>query len=214
VGAAHDQTLSVLSSALELRERYTAGHSQRVRSYTLLLAERMGVRDAETLAQFSAGALFHDVGKIGVPDAVLLKEGPLDASEWEVVRSHPKLGADLVGRVEALSAARELVLSHHERFDGTGYPRRLQGGNIPLGARLFAVADAFDAMTTKRPYRPESTFEKARTAITEGAGSQFDPRVVDAFLSIPFEIWAASAASSGVNLRRTDAPAVPAPAPS
>jgi hypothetical protein len=206
VRSAHDETLTALASSLELRERYTAGHSERVRSYTLLLAEQLGVRDESTLAQFAAGALFHDIGKIGIPDAILLKDSSLEPDEWRVMKSHPDLGGALVGKVRFLAATRELVQSHHERFDGTGYPRGLRAEDIPLGARLFAVADTFDAMTTTRTYRSALAFEEAVQAIREGSGHQFDPRVVEAFLSVPFESWAASAAEFGVLLRHAPAP--------
>lgn len=202
IRAAHEDTLSALASSLELRERYTAGHSDRVRSYTLLMADHLAIRDSSVLAQFAAGALFHDIGKIGIPDAILLKEAPLEAQEWVIMRSHAELGAALVGKVRSLVVVRELVRSHHERFDGTGYPQGLRGEEIPLGARLFAVADSFDAMTTTRPYRPARIFEAAVRAIREGSGTQFDPRVVEAFLEIPFEAWAANAGRHGIVLRR------------
>jgi putative nucleotidyltransferase with HDIG domain len=202
----HQETLTALASSLELRERYTAGHSERVRSYTLLLAEKLGVTDPPTLEAFAAGALFHDIGKIGIPDAVLLKDAPLDPGEWRVMKAHPDLGAALVGKIRSLGPVRELIRSHHERFDGTGYPRALRGAEIPLGARLFAVADSFDAMTTTRLYRPAMTFDQAVGVIRDGSGTQFDPDVVTAFLAVPFERWAAQAARNGVELR-------PAPAP-
>jgi putative nucleotidyltransferase with HDIG domain len=206
VRLAHAETLTALAASLELRERYTAGHSERVRSYTLLLAEKLGVMDPPTLEAFAAGALFHDIGKIGIPDAVLLKEAPLDPGEWRVMKSHADLGAALVGKVRSLGAVRDLVRSHHERFDGTGYPRGLRGEEIPLGARLFAVADTFDAITTTRPYRPAMTFDSAVGVIREGSGTQFDPEVVTAFLAVPFEKWAAQAARNGVELRTAPAP--------
>lgn len=205
VRSAHEETLTALASSLELRERYTAGHSERVRAYTLLLAGKMGITDSSTLSGFSAGALFHDIGKIGIPDAVLLKEGPLDPDERRVMRSHPELGAALVGKVRSLAAAQELVRSHHERFDGQGYPRGVRGGAIPLGAMIFAVADTFDAMTTTRPYRQAMAFDRAVQTIREGSGAQFDPQVVEAFLSVPYEAWAEKAAESGVELRRSSA---------
>lgn len=205
VRSAHEDTLTALASSLELRERYTAGHSERVRAYTLLLAEQMGLRDHRLLDQFAAGALFHDIGKIGIPDDVLLKEGPLDSRQWRVMQSHPELGAALVGKVRSLAHTRDLVRSHHERFDGSGYPRGLRGEGVPLGARIFAVADTFDAMTTTRPYRSAMTFEEALQAIRDGSGKQFDPRVVDAFLVIPFERWATRASQQGSDLRRSEA---------
>jgi len=204
VHAAHEETLTALASSLELRERYTAGHSERVRSYTLLLAERLGIKDDATLAQFAAGALFHDVGKIGIPDAILQKEGPLDKSEWDIMKSHPGLGAALVGRVRSLAGTKELIESHHERIDGTGYPHGLKGEKIPLGARLFAVADTLDAMTTTRSYRQALSFDAAARTIREGSGKLFDSHVVEAFLATPFETWSTAAARSGIELRRSN----------
>jgi len=203
VHAAHQDTLTALASSLELRELYTAGHSARVRSYTLILADRLGIMDSPRLEELGAGALFHDIGKIGIPDAILLKEAPLDAGEWRLMMSHPELGGALVGKVRSLAATKGLIESHHERFDGTGYPRGLRGTEIPLGARLFAVADTFDAMTTTRSYRPALSFEEAFRAIQAGSGKQFDPEVVEAFLAIPFETWSAAAARLGTALRRT-----------
>jgi response regulator RpfG family c-di-GMP phosphodiesterase len=195
--AAHEDTLTALASSLELRERYTAGHSERVRDYSLLIAERLSIRDPVDLSNLAAGARFHDIGKIGIPDGILLKVAPLDPGEWSEMRRHPELGASLIGRIRFLSQARELVLSHHERYDGKGYPRRLSGQKIPLGARIFAVADAFDAMTTNRPYRQAMAFDDARSTLSAGKGSQFDPRVVEAFLGIPVSVLAKIAARHG-----------------
>jgi hypothetical protein len=199
---AHEETLTALASSLELRERYTAGHSQRVRSYTLLLANRLGIKDDRTLAHLSAGALFHDIGKIGIPDDILLKEGSLEPEELALMKTHPEKGGALVGKVRSLTGARGLIESHHERFDGSGYPRGLSGEAIPLGARLFAVADTLDAMTTTRSYRPALTYDEAVQAIKDGSGTQFDPHVVQAFLDIPFGAWAAEGARFGVVLNR------------
>lgn len=188
--AAHEETLTALASSLELRERYTAGHSERVRDYSLKIAENLSIRDPAELSNLAAGARFHDIGKIGIPDEVLLKEAPLEGEDWNVLRRHPELGAALIGRIPFLSRARELVLSHHEKFDGTGYPRGLAGEKIPLGARIFSVADAFDAMTTTRPYRKAIPIEEARRAISAGKGRQFDPCVVEAFLAMPVSVLA------------------------
>lgn len=188
--AAHEETLTALASSLELRERYTAGHSERVRDYALKIAENLSMRDPVELSNLAAGARFHDIGKIGIPDEVLLKEDLLDGEDWNEIRRHPELGATLIGRIPFLSGTRELVLSHHEKFDGTGYPRGLSGERIPLGARIFSVADAFDAMTTTRPYHKASAIEEARRAISAGKGSQFDPRVVEAFLGMPVSLLA------------------------
>jgi len=198
---AHEQTLSVLASSLELREHETARHSGRVRDYTLLLAERMGLGSAGVHDQLRTGAYFHDVGKIGLPDSILLKGEGLSEDEWKAVRLHPQSGAALVGKMSFLDEAREMVLSHHEKFDGTGYPAGLAGERIPVGARIFAVADVLDALTTVRPYRSASSFREAAEQIAAGRGTHFDPAVVDAFLKIPFGEWAEAARRNGVTLR-------------
>ena len=130
---AHAETLTVLARSLELREHYTEGHSERVRAYTLVLASQLGILDPSTLETFAIGAFLHDIGKIGIPDAILLKEGPLSEGEWEAMRTHPALGASLIGPIPFLAEAMELVLTHHERFDGKGYPKGCSGEDIPLG---------------------------------------------------------------------------------
>ncbi len=198
---AHEETLSVLASSLEMREHETALHSGRVQDYTLVLAERMGLEGGEAHAQLRTGAYFHDVGKIGLPDSILLKEEGLSVEEWDAVRLHPKAGATLIGKLSFLDEAREMVLSHHEKFDGTGYPAGIAGERIPVGARLFAVADVFDALTTVRPYRLPLSFREAAEQIRAGRGTHFDPAVVDAFLSVPFPAWAEAARRNGVTLR-------------
>lgn len=200
--AAHDETLLALASSLELRERYTAGHSRRVRDYSLLLAEEMGCRDPTFLSSLAEGALLHDVGKIAVPDRVLLKPGPLDPEELALMRRHPETGAALIGGIRSLGAVRELILAHHERYDGTGYPRGLRGAAIPLAARVFSLADAFDALTTERPYHAAKSWEEAAWTIAEARGSHFDPEVVDAFLRVPYEAWERAAAETGAALMR------------
>jgi hypothetical protein len=199
---AHEETLAALAASLELRERYTAGHSRRVRDYALLVAGEMGLRDPAFLASLAQGALLHDVGKIGIPDRILLKPGPLGEEERNAMRRHPEMGACLVGEITWLRTARELILAHHERYDGTGYPRGLAGAAIPLAARVFTVADAFDALTTDRPYHDALSWEEAAWAIGSGRGSQFDPDAADAFLRTPFETWARAALATGVALRR------------
>ena len=199
---AHEETLAALAGSLELRERYTAGHSRRVRDYALLVADEMGLRDPAFLAGLAQGALLHDVGKIGIPDRILLKPAPLEREERAVMRQHPEMGASLLGDIASLRAARELILSHHERYDGAGYPRGLAGAAIPLAARIFTVADAFDALTTDRPYHEALSWEEAASKVADGRGSQFDPDAADAFLRVPFEAWARVAAATGVTLRR------------
>ena len=199
---AHEETLAALAGSLELRESYTAGHSRRVRDYALLLADDMGLRDPAFRASLAHGAFLHDVGKIGIPDRVLLKPAPLEDDERAVMRQHPDMGARLVGQIGSLQGARELILAHHERYDGKGYPLGLAGAAIPLAARIFGVADAFDALTTDRPYHGALSWEEAAATIAAGRGSQFDPAVADSFLRIPFEDLSRVAASTGVALQR------------
>ncbi len=198
---AHEETLSVLASSLELREHETALHSNRVRDYTLLLAERMGLEGGEARDQLRTGAYFHDVGKIGLPDRILLKGEGLSDEEWKAVRQHPEAGAALIGKLSFLDEARGMVLAHHEKFDGTGYPAGLAGDRIPVGARIFAVVDVLDALTTERPYRLPLSFRDAAAHIRSGRGAHFDPAVVDAFLQVPFAAWAEAARRNGVTLR-------------
>lgn len=199
---AHEETLAALAGSLELRERYTAGHSRRVRDYALLVADEMGLRDPAFLANLAQGALLHDVGKIGIPDRILLKPAPLELEERAVMRRHPELGASLIGELASLRTARELILAHHERYDGAGYPRGLAGLAVPRAARIFTVADAFDALTTDRPYHDALSWEEAASTVADGRGSQFDPDATDAFLRVPFETWARTAVATGVTLRR------------
>lgn len=205
VHVAHDETLSALASSLELRERYTAGHSRRVRGYSLLLAEAMGLHDPHFCEHLAMGAFLHDVGKIGIPDSLLLKPGFLAEDERRVMCTHPELGARLIGPIGFLSGARAAVRAHHERWDGQGYPNGLRGEGIPLAARLFAVVDTFDALTTDRPYHVGLTYEDAIAEILRHAGTQFDPAPADAFAHVPFERLVAVAAETGVTLRRDDA---------
>jgi response regulator RpfG family c-di-GMP phosphodiesterase len=176
-------TIEALATALELRGAEVEGHAQRVSVYTVTAARRMGVDEAE-LDQLRWGAILHDVGMICVPDSILLKAGQLQPEEWALVRKHPEHGARLLGHIPGLGLAMSIVRFHHERFDGAGYPLGLRGTAIPLGARIFAVADALDAITTDRPYRPTRTWERARVEILQGRGSHFDPTVVDTFLEI------------------------------
>jgi HD-GYP domain-containing protein (c-di-GMP phosphodiesterase class II) len=153
------------------------------------------------------GVLLHDIGKIGIPDAILLKPGPLTPAEWQVMRTHPEIGRRLVERIPFLLGAVPVVYHHHERWDGTGYPLGLSGEAIPLGARIFAVADAFDAMTVDRPYSRAIGLPEARERIRTSAGSHFDPAVVETFLGIPLEALRAIREGSMAECarRRTDA---------
>lgn len=184
----YDQTLEALGAALDLRDASTAGHSNRVTRYAVEIAQTMGL-SADQLHELTRGAYLHDIGKIGIPDGILLKDGPLSRQEQEVMRSHVAIGYQLVKRIRFLAPAAEIVLAHQERYDGAGYPLGLRGGDIPLGARIFAVADTFDAMTSDRPYRKAMPAEVAVEEIRREAGRQFDPEVVRAFLSRPQGVW-------------------------
>ena len=184
----YDETLAALGSALDLRDTETAGHSERVSRYCLEIAKTMDCTP-EQLKQIARGSYLHDIGKIGIPDAILLKEGKLSPEEIAVMQTHSRLGYDMVCRIAFLAGAAEIVLTHQERFDGTGYPQGLIGEEIPLGARIFAVADTLDAMTSDRPYRRALPFATAKAEITRESGHQFEPRVVDTFLSLSEDIW-------------------------
>jgi putative nucleotidyltransferase with HDIG domain len=182
VEASYSNTLDALVAALDAREHETGDHSQRVVRFTLAIADRMGAqRDREHVAR---GALLHDIGKLGVPDAILLKSGPLTPEEWIEMRRHPQIGWNIIRAIPFLHTASELVLSHHERWDGGGYPNGLKGEQIPLGSRIFMIADTLDAMMSDRPYRKRTTLAAARKEIARCAGTQFDPRCVEAFLAI------------------------------
>ncbi|MCR4309688.1 MAG: HD-GYP domain-containing protein [Deltaproteobacteria bacterium] len=187
IEVANDNTLLALAAALDVREHNTGVHSQRVADYTLRLAREVGIRDRDTFDVFWRGALLHDVGKIGIPDDVLLKPGRLSEEEWVVMRNHPEVGARMLRKIEFLRGSTEIVLSHHERYDGGGYPRKLKGAQIPLGARLFAVIDVYDALTTDRAYHTARSHTAALAKIREESDTHFDPAVVAAFAKIPFE---------------------------
>jgi putative nucleotidyltransferase with HDIG domain len=184
----YDYTLEAFAGALDLRDAETEGHCQRVTSYTILIAGRMGI-DPKTMHHIARGAFLHDIGKMGVPDSILRKPGPLTDEEWTVMRKHAEIGYALLRNIPFLKQAADIVLAHQERYDGTGYPRGLRGDLIPLGARIFAVADAFDAMISERPYRKPISIEAACEEIRRNSGTQFDPKVVDVFLSMPIETW-------------------------
>lgn len=171
-----------LAEALDIREHETGSHSKRVACHTLVLARRFTL-DPNRLRQIYWGSLLHDIGKIGIPDAILLKEGRLSEEEWEEMRTHPEKGYRIVSQIANMQEAADIVLSHEERFDGSGYPRGLRGEQICLGARLFAVIDTLDAITSDRPYRKANTFEQARDEIVRMSGTQFDPIAVQAFLA-------------------------------
>jgi cyclic di-GMP phosphodiesterase len=184
----YDNTLEALGAALDLRDNETGGHSRRVSHYCLEIAKAYGCTP-EQLKQIARGSYMHDIGKIGISDSILLKPGKLTREERATMETHARIGYELVNRITFLAGAAEIVLAHQERFDGTGYPQGLVGMEIPLGARIFAVADTLDAMTSDRPYRRALTFAKARAEIKSEAGRQFDPEVVRVFLAIPETTW-------------------------
>ncbi|MBI4316395.1 MAG: GAF domain-containing protein [Chloroflexi bacterium] len=188
--SSYEGTLDALAGALDLRDHETQGHSRRVTEYTVELARQAGV-NGDDMIQVRRGALLHDIGKIGVPDRVLLKPGPLDDEERAEMRRHPLLGYEMLVGIPFLTRAAEIVLAHQERYDGEGYPCRLKGEDIPLGARLFAVADTFDAITSDRPYRAGRPYEVAAAEIKKESGKQFDPLAVEIFQSVSPEKWQA-----------------------
>ncbi|MDD5543612.1 MAG: response regulator [Acidobacteriia bacterium] len=185
---APDTTLEALITALDAREHETQRHSKRVAEYTVRLSRAMGV-PVSLLQDIGRGAMLHDIGKIGISDTILLKPAKLTEEEWVEMRKHPQIGAWILEGIEPLRPASEIVLAHQERFDGTGYPRKLKGSDIPLGARIFSVIDCYDAMTSDRPYRKATTYEAARDEIIRCSGAQFDPDVVKYFLSVPKSEW-------------------------
>jgi response regulator RpfG family c-di-GMP phosphodiesterase len=180
-------TLEALGSALDTRDVGTEAHSRRVHGYALTVARVHGVPERD-IRDLERGVLLHDIGKIGIPDAILLKPGPLTPEEWRVMRTHPEVGRRLIERIPFLKGAVPIVYHHHERWDGSGYPLGLAGEAIPLGARIFAVADALDAMTFDRPYSKAISLDAARQEIARCAGKHFDPDVARTFLSIPGEV--------------------------
>jgi HD-GYP domain-containing protein (c-di-GMP phosphodiesterase class II) len=171
-----------LVAALDAREHETGLHSKRVACHTLVLARHFSA-DPRQLQQVYLGALLHDIGKIGIPDSILLKEESLSAAEWQIMRTHPEIGHRILAGAPIMGDAAQIVLTHEERFDGTGYPRGLAGRAIPLWARLFAVIDALDAITSDRPYRKGLPFDAARAEIKRQSGIQFDPQAVEVFVA-------------------------------
>ncbi len=177
-------TLEALGSALDTRDVGTEAHSRRVHGYALATAREHRVPEAD-LTDLAHGVLLHDIGKIGIPDAILLKRGPLTPEEWQIMRRHPEIGKALIEKIPFLRGALPIVYAHHEKWDGSGYPRGLRGADIPLGARIFMVVDAFDAMTFDRPYSTAKPFDVAKTEIKRCAGTHFDPAVVESFFRVP-----------------------------
>jgi putative nucleotidyltransferase with HDIG domain len=186
---AYDTTLENFMAALDLRDVETYGHSKTVARYTHVLAEAVGISDPHALDSIRKGALLHDSGKMAIPDSILKKPGPLAPKEWEVIRRHPALGYGLVRGVKLVREVGDIILCHHERYDGTGYPKGLKGEAIPLEARIFAVADMLDAVTSHRPYRSPRDFRTARLELEANASRQFDPKVVDVFRSMDLAVW-------------------------
>jgi putative nucleotidyltransferase with HDIG domain len=202
----YEDTLEALGEAIDLRDSATAGHSHRVSEYSVTILAGLGGSKPQ-LKNITMGALLHDIGKLATPDAILRKPGPLTAEERKVMQEHVQVGYDLVKRITFLADAAELILMHHERCDGSGYPYGLKGVDIPLSAKIFAVADTVDAMTTDRPYQTALPLRAAREYVARGAGVQFDERVSSVFLGIPDAIWdgirnkTIAKASSGKEIR-------------
>jgi len=186
----YEDTLEALGAAIDLRDSETAGHSRRVAMYSTKIAKELDVAEHE-LKTIIRGAWLHDIGKLATPDAILLKPGALTQEEWRIMQRHAEIGYDLVKRIPFLAQAAEIILSHHERWDGSGYPRGLKARDIPLGARVFAVADTVDAMTSDRPYRSALSFEETEEEIRRGSGSRYDSQVANVFLSVGIENWKA-----------------------
>ena len=184
----YDITLEALGDALDLKDAETEGHSKRVTAFTIAIARAMGL-PRDQIAMIARGAFLHDIGKMAIPDAILRKPGKLVPEEVTVMREHAYRGYQMLKKIPFLAEAAEIVYSHQEKFDGTGYPRGLKGKEIPLGARLFSVADTLDAITSDRPYRAAQTVTAAREEIKVWSGRQFDPEVVKMFLSMPENIW-------------------------
>jgi putative nucleotidyltransferase with HDIG domain len=184
----YDVTLEALGDALDLKDSETEGHSKRVTAYTIALARAMGISPAE-IKVIARGAFLHDIGKMAIPDDILRKPAALSPEEQETMREHCDRGFHILRKIPFLAEAAEIVFCHQEHYDGSGYPRGIRGGEIPIGARIFAVADTLDAITSDRPYRRASSFDAARQEILRCSGTQFDPSVVEVFLKIPNELW-------------------------
>jgi putative nucleotidyltransferase with HDIG domain len=184
----YDITLEALGDALDLKDAETEGHSRRVTAFTIAIAQKMGL-PKDAIRIIARGAFLHDIGKMAIPDKILTKPGKLTPEEVDIMKEHAWYGYKILKNIPFLNEAAEIVYSHQERYDGTGYPRRLKGEDIPLGARIFSIADTFDAITSDRPYRPKQSDEAARKEIELWAGMQFDPDIVKIFLSMPDNIW-------------------------
>ncbi len=195
-------TLRAMVTALDTRDTETQGHSLRVVRFTLKLAELMGIADKNTLKIYEYGALLHDIGKIGIPDAILRKPGKLDAEEWRIMKGHPTIGYNVLKRIKFLEDAAQIVMHHHEAFDGSGYPDGLVGTSIPLGARIFNIADAIDAMTSNRPYQKAMSFEVAAKELLRHSGQQFDPAIIAVFTKTSLDFWIAEKMKIEDNIKK------------
>ncbi len=184
----YDVTLEALGDALDLKDSETEGHSKRVTAYTIALARAIGISPSQ-IKVIARGAFLHDIGKMAIPDEILRKPGKLSPEEQATMREHCVRGYNMLRKIPFLAESAEIVYSHQEHYDGSGYPNGLHGDEIPVGARIFAVADALDAMTSDRPYRKAKTFDAARAEILNCSGSQFDPGVVEVFFKVPSELW-------------------------
>ncbi|MGB8952502.1 MAG: HD domain-containing phosphohydrolase [Candidatus Aminicenantales bacterium] len=185
----YDTTLENLMTALDLRDVETFGHSRTVAKYSQVLAKILGIKDKERLDHIRKGALLHDIGKIAIPDSILKKPGGLSPEEWEKVKLHPSLGFGLIKEIKLVKEVGNIILYHHERYDGKGYPKGLAKERIPLEARIFALSDSLDAITSHRPYRKMKDFNAARKEILDNSSTQFDPQIVEAFCSLKPEKW-------------------------
>ena len=179
----HGATLETLATAIDLRDQGTSGHSRRVADMTIQVVKRMGINNGE-LVQIEHGALLHDIGKLRIPDSILWKPSELSPEEWEIMRKHPEYGFEFVQKIGFLKEAADIILSHHEKFDGTGYPRGLKGKEISFGARIFALVDAIDALLYDRPYHRGTAFSTACAEIRQRSGSHFDPELVEPTLAL------------------------------
>ncbi|HZC23991.1 MAG TPA: HD domain-containing phosphohydrolase [Candidatus Binatia bacterium] len=184
----YDMTLEALGDALDLKDAETEGHSRRVTAFTIAIAKNMGLPQ-EQIPTIARGAFLHDIGKLAIPDAILRKPGKLTPDEMSIMQEHCYKGYQIVKKIPFLADACDIIYSHQEKYDGTGYPRGLKGKEIPLGARIFSVADTLDAITVDRVYRPKQTYQAARDEIKRWSGRQFDPDVVSAFLEMPEKLW-------------------------
>jgi putative nucleotidyltransferase with HDIG domain len=184
----YDITLEALGDALDLKDAETEGHCKRVTAFTIAIARAIGL-SGDQIRVIARGAFLHDIGKMAIPDAILRKPGKLDPDEITIMREHCYRGYQIVRKIPFLGEAAEIVYSHQEKYDGTGYPRGLKGEQIPLGARIFSVADTLDAMISPRPYRKAQSLQAAREEIERWSGRQFDPKVVEVFLEMPQNIW-------------------------